>query len=208
MQDPSSYPSDIAFTPTVKDIQARKGSRPAYQRMEETRGWATSIDADIRAFIEAQTSFFMATANRDGQPYIQHRGGPAGFLRVIDPTTIAFVDYSGNRQFITQGNLHDNPKAHLFLIDYAHRQRVKLWGEARVIEGDEARMAALFPSGYRAKAEQVIEFKLTALDVNCPKHIPQRFEAEDVARALREREAKIETLESEIAILRARLAGG
>ena len=200
-----TYPSDVAFTPSVKQIQSRKGSRRAYQSMEETRGWATAIDEDMKAFIEAQTSFFMGTANAEGQPYIQHRGGPAGFLRVVNPTTLAFVDFAGNRQYISQGNLADNPKAHLFLIDYANRQRVKIWGEARIIEGDEARTAALFPTGYRAKAEQVIEFKLTTLDINCPKHIPQRFEAEDVARALREREAKIAALEAEVANLRARL---
>src|SRR5262249_39808587 len=134
----SHYSSDIAFTPSVKAVQARKGSRDAYARMEERGSWKTEITPDLAEFIAAQTSVFFATANRDGQPYIQHRGGPPGFLRVLDDHTIAFADYKGNRQFITQGNLADNPKAYLFLIDYAQRRRVKIWGTASVVEGDAA----------------------------------------------------------------------
>ena len=130
------YSSDVAFTPLVKEIQTRKGSRRGYGRIEESGGWQTRITPDLAGFIEAQTSVFLATVNAEGQPYIQHRGGPAGFLRVLDDKTIGFVDFSGNRQYVTQGNLADNPKAHLFLIDYAHRTRIKIWGEAHVIEGD------------------------------------------------------------------------
>jgi predicted pyridoxine 5'-phosphate oxidase superfamily flavin-nucleotide-binding protein len=116
--------SDVAFTPSVKAVQARKGSRKAYGRLEAKGGFNTRITQELEQFIGSQTSVFLATANADGQPYIQHRGGPAGFLHVINDRTIAFADYSGNRQFITQGNLVDNPKAHLFLMDYAHRHRV------------------------------------------------------------------------------------
>src|SRR6185295_578596 len=131
-----SYSSDVAFTPTVKSMQTRNGSRRAYAHMEESGSWETRINAELKEFIEAQTSVFLATANAEGQPYIQHRGGPVGFLHVLDDQTIAFADFVGNRQFITVGNLAENPKAHLFLIDYAHQQRIKLWGEARVVEGD------------------------------------------------------------------------
>ena len=141
------YSSDIGFTPTVKAIQTRKGSRRTYAAQEATGSWATEIDGDLKAFIQAQTSFFLASANAEGQPYIQHRGGPPGFLRVIDSQTIGFVDYAGNRQFITTGNLADNPKAYMFLIDYAYRRRIKIWGTARVVEGDAAlteRLTALF----------------------------------------------------------------
>ena len=134
--NPLIYPSDIAFTPAVKAIQARKGSRDAYARMEQGGGWQTRITPELKDFIEAQTSVFLATANAEGQPYIQHRGGPAGFLHVLDEQTLAFADFVGNRQFITMGNLTENPKAHLFLMDYAHQQRIKIWGEARVIEDD------------------------------------------------------------------------
>ena len=155
-------------------------------------------------FIEAQTSVFLATANADGQPYIQHRGGPAGFLRVLDDKTIGFADFAGNRQYITQGNLADNPKAYLFLIDYAQRRRIKIWGEARVVEGDAELMARLMPEGYKARPEQVILFTVAAWDANCPQHIPQRFEAADVAAALAERDRRIEELEAEVERLRAR----
>jgi hypothetical protein len=197
-----TYASDVAFTDTVKAIQSRKGSRPAYARMEDGGSWEQSITADLKAEIEAQTSVFLATANADGQPYIQHRGGPAGFLRVLDEHTIAFVDFAGNRQFITQGNLAENPKAHLFLIDYAHQRRIKVWGTARVVEGDEALLRRLMPEGYRAKPEQVVLFTVAAWDVNCPQHIPQRFEASDVQAAIRSRDERIAKLEAEVEGLR------
>ena len=195
--------NDVAFTGTVKAIQARKGSRPAYARMEQAGSWAQTITEELKAEIEAQTSVFLATANGAGQPYIQHRGGPAGFLKVLDAHTIAFVDFAGNRQYITQGNLEENAKAHLFLIDYARQRRIKVWGTARVVEGDQALLSRLMPDGYRAKPEQVVLFTVTAWDVNCPRHIPQRFEAADVRAAIESRDRRIAELESEIARLRA-----
>ena len=202
MKPVREYSSDIAFTPTIKAIQTRKGSRHTYARMEEGGSWRTTITPDLAEFIAAQTSVFLGTANPDGQPYIQHRGGPAGFLHVVDDKTIAFADFAGNRQFISQGNLSENPKAFLFLIDYAHRRRIKIWGEARVVEGDAELTAKLMPAGYRAKPEQTILFTVAAWDVNCPQHIPQRFDAADVAAALKERDAKIAALEAEIARLK------
>ncbi|MFY7960836.1 MAG: pyridoxamine 5'-phosphate oxidase family protein [Elsteraceae bacterium] len=202
MSEQQHYSSDVAFTPTVKAIQARKGSRRGYERMEEGGSWSSEISPELASFIAAQTSVFLATVNAEGQPYIQHRGGPAGFLRVLDEKTIGFADYSGNRQYISTGNLAENPKAHLFLIDYAHKRRIKIWGEAKVIEGDEALIAKLMPEGYRAKPEQVFLFTVTAWDANCPQHIPQRFEAADVAAALKERDEKIAALEAEVARLK------
>src|SRR5262245_59340755 len=184
------YSSDVAFTPTVKAIQARKGSRHGYASMEQRGAWETRLTPDLSAFIERQVGVFLGTANKDGQPYIQHRGGPPGFLKVLDDRIIGFVDYTGNRQYITQGNLSDNPKAFLFLIDYAARQRVKLWGEARVIEGDAGLTARLMPGKYSARPEQVILFTVTAWDVNCPQHIPQRFEAAEMAAMLAERDKR------------------
>jgi uncharacterized protein len=197
-----TYPSDVAFTPSVKAVQTRKGSRHGYAAMETSHGWQTRITADLATFIETQISVFLATTNKDGQPYIQHRGGPAGFLHVLDEKTIAFADFSGNRQYITQGNLADNAKAFLFLIDYEHRRRVKIWGNACVVENDPALMSKLMPDGYRARPEQVILFTVSAWDMNCPQHIPQRFEAADVAAALDERDKRIEALEKEIEELR------
>jgi predicted pyridoxine 5'-phosphate oxidase superfamily flavin-nucleotide-binding protein len=188
------YPSDIAFTPTVKAIQERKGSRTNYERMETGRGWSTTITPDLADFIAAQTSVFLGTASADGQPYIQHRGGPPGFLRVLDERTVAFADYRGNRQYISQGNLADNPQAFLFLIDYAHRQRIKIWGGARVVEDDPQLVQSLMSEGYKARPEQAFILTVTAWDSNCPQHIPQRFEAADVAAALEERDRRIEEL--------------
>src|SRR5262245_40548990 len=198
-----AYASDVAFTPSIKQVQTRKGSREAYRRMEERGSWETRITPDLAAFIAAQTSVFLATVNAEGQPYIQHRGGPPGFLNVVDAKTIGFVDFAGNRQYITQGNLADNPKAHLFLINYAHRQRVKIWGQARVVEGDKTLLDRLMPQGYKARPEQVILFTVSAWNANCPQHIPQRFEAADVAAALAERDHRIEALEAEVKRLRA-----
>jgi predicted pyridoxine 5'-phosphate oxidase superfamily flavin-nucleotide-binding protein len=176
------------------------------QRMEEQGAWQTRITPDLAEFIAAQTSIFFATANAEGQPYIQHRGGPAGFLHVLDEKTIGFTDFTGNRQYITQGNLADNPKAQLFLIDYAHRRRIKIWGEAKVVENDAELMAKLMPEGYRARPEQAVLFTVSAWDANCPQHIPQhipqRFEAAEVAAALGERDRRIEELETEVRQLR------
>ena len=193
------YSSDIAFTPAVKAIQSRKGSRGAYQRREENGAWPERITPDLKAFIEAQTSVFLATANAEGQPYIQHRGGPAGFLRVMDDRTIGFADFTGNRQFITSGNLFENEKAYLFLIDYVHRRRIKIWGTAHAVEGDAALTAKLMPAGYTARAEQIILFTVSAWDSNCAAHIPRRFEAGEVAAMLAERDERIAVLEAEAA---------
>ncbi|MFD1298106.1 pyridoxamine 5'-phosphate oxidase family protein [Lysobacter gummosus] len=197
------YASDVAFTPTVKAIQASKGSRRAYAHMEQVGSWETTITAELKAFVEAQRSVFLATVNGDGQPYIQHRGGPPGFLRVLDEHTLAFVDFSGNRQFISTGNLQENPKAHLFLIDYRQRKRVKVWGEAHMVAATDDLLAQLMPPGYQARPEQVLRFTVNAWDANCPQHIPPRFEAEDVLAALQDKDARIAELEAELARFRA-----
>ena len=190
--------SDVGFTPTVKAIQQRKGSRDHYADAQ----WKAEIDEGLAEFIRTQRSFFLATANAQGQPYIQHRGGPPGFLHVVDSRTLAMADFRGNRQYISQGNLQDNARAFIFLIDYVGRQRVKIWGRAKMIEGDDALAKSLMPEGYKARAEQVLVFEIDAWDANCPQHIPQRFEAEDVARAIAERDARIADLEAEVARLR------
>ena len=199
MSDTHSYSSDVAFTPAVKEIQTRKGSRHAYTHVEQNGGWRTEIDDNLAAFLADTNSLYFATASADGQPYIQHRGGPKGFVKILDKNTLAFADYSGNRQYITQGNLSENPKAHIFVMDYAHRRRVKIWGEARVVDDDPALLKSLMPVGYKARPEQVILFKVSAWDTNCPQHIPQKFDAADVAAALASRDARIAELEAELA---------
>src|SRR5947209_16700443 len=202
MPDHVTHSSDVAFTPAVKSIQTRKGSRDAYAHVEQRGGWRTEIDDNLAGFLAQTNSFYLATASADGQPYIQHRGGPKGFIKMLDKNTLAFADFSGNRQYITQGNLSENPKAYIFVMDYAHRRRVKIWGEARVVEDDEALTTSLMPKGYRARPEQVILFKIEAWDTNCPQHIPQKFDAGDVAQALAARDGRIAELEAELAALK------
>jgi hypothetical protein len=206
MSDTHTYSSDVAFTPTVKAIQAKKGSREGYAEVERKGGWRTEIDDKLAGFLADTNSFYLATATRDSQPYIQHRGGPKGFIKILDKNTIAFADYAGNQQYLSQGNLSENPKAHIFIMDYAYRRRVKIWGEARVIEDDPALLESLMPKGYRARPEQVIVFRISAWDTNCPQHIPQKFGAADVAQAMREAAAKIAALEAEVAKLKAQVA--
>jgi len=201
MSGRQAYSSDVAFTDSVKSIQVRKGSREAYARAEE-RGWRTEIDDDLGGFLAEATSFYLATASASGQPYIQHRGGPKGFLRVLDRRTLGFADFAGNRQYITQGNLSENPRAYIFVMDYVHRRRVKIWGKARAVEDDAALMQSLMPKAYRARGEQVILFEVTAWDTNCNQHIPQKFDAGDVAAALAARETRIAELEAEVAALK------
>src|SRR5258707_4437784 len=204
MSDIHSHPSDVAFTPAVKAIQTRKGSRDAYAHVEQHSGWRTEVDEDLAAFLAETNSLYFATASADGQPCIQHRGGPRGFVKVLDKNTLAFADYSGTLQYITQGNLSENPKANIFVMDYAHRRRVKIWGEARVVDDDPALVKSLMPQGYKARPEQVILFKISAWDTNCPQHIPQKFDAADVAAALASRDARIAELEAELATLKSR----
>jgi predicted pyridoxine 5'-phosphate oxidase superfamily flavin-nucleotide-binding protein len=200
-----NYTSDIAFTESVKSIQTRKGSRPIYAKMEETRGWQIQVTQELADFIAAQKSLFMATANAEGQPYVQHRGGPPGFLKVVDGQTLMFADFKGNRQFITQGNLSENPKAFIFLIDYSTRTRIKIWGRAKVLEDQPELLAELMPSQkeYQARAEQVVVFTVEAWDRNCPQHIPQRLDREDVEDLINARDQRITELEDQVRLLKA-----
>lgn len=189
---------DLAFSPAVKAAQTRRGSRQNYARLEEKGSPRTFIDAGLAAFIAEQRSVFLATVSSEGQPYIQHRGGPPGFLQMRDENTLAFADFSGNRQYISTGNLDENPRAMLFLVDYRTRRRVKIWGRARVVENDPGLIESLMPDNYAARGEAAILFTVEAWDVNCPQHIPQMVFADDVA-ALVER---IGALEDENARLR------
>jgi uncharacterized protein len=203
MQRPSS---DIAFTEAVKAIQTERGSRNAYAKIEARGGFRAVIDEELISFLAQVDTAYLATANADGQPYVQHRGGPKGFIRVIDERHIGFVDYTGNRQFISTGNLAENSRAFLFLMDYAHRRRVKIWGRARIVKDDQALLVKLMPEGYRAKPEQVVVFEIEAWDTNCPQHIPQKFDAEDVAGAVIKLQARITELESELTQLKMKRA--
>ena len=197
----TSPASDIAFTPAVKAVQTRRGSRGAYAKREAAGGFQTEITPDLVEFLSAVDTAYLATANAEGQPYAQHRGGPRGFIRVVGQRTLGFADFKGNRQYVTTGNLSENDKAFLFLMDYAHRRRVKIWGRARVSEDPEV-IDALMPESYRARPEQAILFDVEAWDVNCPQHIPQKIDAEDVGRALESLQERIARLEEENAALK------
>jgi len=202
-RDQMPHPSsDVAFTPSVKAVQENRGSRAHFAKIEATGGWRTAITPDLADFLTEARSFYLATASTDGQPYVQHRGGPPGFLRALDEHTLGFADFKGNRQYITTGNLAENAKAFIFVMDYARRRRVKLWGRARVLAGDDGLLAQLWPEGYQARVEQVILFAVAAWDTNCPQHIPQMFHAEDVAHTLQQFQARIRELEAEVAALK------
>ena len=194
--------SDIAFTPSVKTIQTRRRSRDMYARREAQGGFRTAITDDLVAFLSHVDTAYLATATASGQPYAQHRGGPKGFIRKVDDQTLGFVDFTGNRQYITTGNLSENNQAFLFLMDYANRRRIKLWGHARVVENDAALVASLMPAEYAARPEQVILFTVEAWDTNCSQHIPQKFDAADVASVVENLQTRIAALEAENAALR------
>ncbi|MHC4957247.1 MAG: pyridoxamine 5'-phosphate oxidase family protein [Planctomycetota bacterium] len=177
------HPSDLAFSAAVKRAQDERGSRASYANLPERgAGWDTTITPDRAAFIVARDSFYLATASADGQPYIQHRGGPRGFLKIIDETTLAFADYRGNRQYISAGNLSENERVCLFLMDYPNRARLKIWGRARVVEEPGADLAAAVADpDYGAKLERVFVIDVDVMDGNCPQHIQPRHTVEEWA---------------------------
>ncbi|MBY0461024.1 MAG: pyridoxamine 5'-phosphate oxidase family protein [Gemmataceae bacterium] len=193
------FPSDVAFTPAVKAVQTAKGSRQSYARMERGHGWQTTVTPDLVEFLADLDMFYLGTATADGQPYIQYRGGSPGFLKVLDDRTLAFADFGGNRQYITLGNLSENPKAFLFLMDYASRRRVKVWGTARAVEGDAALLGRLGDPGYPGKVERAIVFTVEAWDTNCPQHIHQRFPQRQVRQVVEDLQTRIADLERQLA---------
>lgn len=199
--------ASIVFTPAAQQAQAERGSARAYaQRLAE--GFPDRVTPELATFIAEQDTAFLATATKDGAPYIQHRGGPRGFIKVIDDKTLGFADYGGNRQYITLANLSENDRAYLFLLDPARRQRIKLWGRGRVVENDAALVEKLFDAGYKAKPERAFLFTVHAWDVNCSQHIVTRFTEAEIAEAMGGVTRKIAKLEAENARLRALLAAG
>ena len=167
--------SDVAFTPAVKLAQEDRGSRQLYEKVEARGGWRDRVTPELAGFIAERDSLYLGTASADGQPYIQHRGGPTGFLKVLDEKTLALADFSGNRQYISLGNLSENDKAFIFLIDYPNQRRFKIWGTARFVEDDPALLAQLTDPSYDAAPERALVFTLEAWDVNCPQHITPRY---------------------------------
>ena len=193
-----SGPEDVMFSPVVKAEQARLGSRASF----EDRDWQTEITDDLRQFLAAIDTFFLATASADGRPYIQHRGGPPGFLKPIGSQMLAFADFAGNRQYITLGHLKENDRAHIFIPHFATQQRLKLWGRARVIEDDLALMERLVDPSYKAKPQRAIAFRIEAWDINCRQHIVARYSEAEIAPAVNQLTQRIKELEEEVARLK------
>ncbi|MDH3596163.1 MAG: pyridoxamine 5'-phosphate oxidase family protein [Rhodospirillales bacterium] len=197
----TGYVSDVAFSPAVKAWQEKMGARAGYARMEQKGGWKDGVTPELAAFLAERDSFYLATASAEGQPYIQHRGGPKGFLRMLDERTLAFADFAGNKQFISAGNLSENDRAQIFLMDYANRQRIKIWGRARVVEDDPALLGKLADPSYEGRLDRAIVFEIVAWDVNCPQHITRRYTEAEVATAVEKLTARIAELEAEVARL-------
>ena len=198
--------SDVAFTPAVKAAQEARGSRTAYAKMEQRGGWNNVITPALEEFIAEREFFYLGTTGADGQPYIQHRGGPKGFLKVLDAKTLAMADYAGNAQYISLGNLAENDKAFIFLMDYPNQHRIKIWGTAEFIEDDPSLLERVTDADYQARPQRVLVFHVKAWDVNCTQHIQQRFtvgEMQPMVQGLHDRiaelEAKNKTLESQLA---------
>lgn len=196
--------SSRVFTPAAQQAQSERGSAKAYaQRLAD--GFPDKVTPELAAFIAEQDTVFLATATAGGAPYIQHRGGPKGFIKVINETTLGFADYRGNRQYLTLANLSENDRAFLFLLDPARKQRIKLWGRARVVENDAALIERLFDKGYKARPERAVLFTIEAWDVNCSSHIVARFTEAEIEEAFAAIKEKIAALQDENARLRAAL---
>ena len=198
----SQYPSDIGFSPAVKAIQSEKGSRDSYAKMEQRGGWKTTVTPELETFISLLDMFYLGTASAAGQPYIQYRGGAPGFLKVIDEKTLGFADFAGNQQFISLGNLSENPQAFIFLMDYVHSRRIKLWGHAKVVEDDAALEERLRDQDYPGRVERAILFEIEAWDINCPQHIHKRFPQQEVALVVEKLQQQVQELEAQLATLR------
>ena len=192
------YISDIAFSDSVKKRQEVLGSRSIYQKMADNRDWKQLITPQLKQFILERDSFYMASVNAEGHPYIQHRGGPKGFLRILDKETLAFADYSGNRQYISIGNFDDNNRVHLFLMDYPNRMRIKIWGIAEVVKAEDPLIDEVYDIGYKANIERIIKIKITAWDINCPQHITPRFTIEEINPQIEALKNRIKQLEKQV----------
>ena len=197
--------SDIAFTPAVKAAQEKHGSRSAYSKMEQRGGWRAVVTPELAEFIARRDSFYLGTATADGQPTIQHRGGPRGFLKVLDEHTLAMADYVGNSQYISLGNMSENNKAFIFLMDYPNRKRIKIWGTAEFVEDDAELLQRVTDAGYEARPQRVLLFHVKAWDLNCNLHIQQRFTEEEMGPAVEELQERIQKLEALNASLQIKL---
>lgn len=202
MSADADFPRHVAFTNSVKSVQTERGSVDPYARLAQRLGYQSATTEGLEDFLAVVDTAFLATASAEGLPYAQHRGGPVGFIRVLDEKTLGFADFAGNRQFISTGNLRENSHAFLILMDYAQQRRIKIWGTARVVRDDPELLVRLRLEDYRARIEQAILFTVDAWDINCPQHIPRKFNADRVTGVIDRLERRIETLEAENSSLR------
>ena len=196
-----SNASDVAFTSAVKSIQSEQGSRESYAKMERGSGWQTTVTPQLREFLSELDMFYLGTSNAAGQPYIQYRGGAPGFLKVLDDKTLGFADFGGNRQYISWGNLSENPQVFLFLMDYVNRRRIKVWATGRVVSDDAELLRKLQDEAYPGRAERAIVLDIQAWDVNCPQHIHRRFPQRMVTSVVDQLKGQISELEAKLADL-------
>jgi predicted pyridoxine 5'-phosphate oxidase superfamily flavin-nucleotide-binding protein len=192
------YTSDIAFTTTVKEFQEKFNSRKSYERMEQFGGWQSEVTPELKYFLSTIDSFYLGTSNAEGQPYIQHRGGPKGFLKILDNKRLIIADYAGNKQFISIGNLKENNKGFIFLMDYPNRTRIKIWVTINVIFDDKELLDSLADPLYKARVERAMVFTIDAWDANCTQHIKQRFTSEDIDEITKPLRNKIKELEEKL----------
>jgi predicted pyridoxine 5'-phosphate oxidase superfamily flavin-nucleotide-binding protein len=186
---------ELMFTPAVREVQERLGSRQFYARREANPGTAVALGERERAFVRARDSMYVASVSETGWPYVQHRGGPVGFVKVLGSRTLAFADYSGNRQYVTTGHLSRNDRVALILVDYGARARLKILGHARVVEPDDgAGLEELRDRSYRARVERGIVIDVVAFDWNCPQHITPRYSVDEYAAVLEPLRAEIRRL--------------
>ena len=197
---------DLAFTPSVQAAQEVNGSRRAYARIHEAVANPDRLSEDEVAFIAQRDSFYMATVSETGWPYLQHRGGPKGFIKVLDDRTLGLADFRGNRQYVSLGNLNSDDRAAFFFMDYPNQARLKLLARVRAVDlASEPKLtAALVDANYKAKVERGLLIRVEAFDWNCPQHITPRFTAEEVRPVIVKQQARIEELEAELAVLRAK----
>jgi uncharacterized protein len=188
--------TQLCFSPAVKGAQARYGARERGLLLENKEPANSQLNDDLKAFIGAATSFFIGTASRDGWPHVQHRGGPAGFLKIIDDRTLAFADYSGNRQYITVGNLTENDRVLLFVVDYERGRRLKIWGRGIAIDNEPALIERVRDSAYPAEIERIIRIDVNAWDFNCHRHIPKLVPQQRLDRLLADCDAQVAALQA------------
>jgi predicted pyridoxine 5'-phosphate oxidase superfamily flavin-nucleotide-binding protein len=197
----------LIFTPVIKALQERHGSRRQYARLENAAGSPDRLGPDEVSFIAGRDSFYMATVGETGWPYIQHRGGPKGFLKVIDDRTVAFADFAGNKQFVSAGNLSIDARVALIMVDYPAQARLKILGRVQILEGNPAKelIERLRDPSYKAAVERVMLIRVEAFDWNCPQHITPRYTADEIQDALKPIEERLHKLEQENQRLRKQL---